>query len=187
MKDNSKIKTIYFFDFDSTLVFTTLPEEGKKIWKQKTGNDYPHDGWWGKEESLDTNVFNIEKNPRLYTILKNEITKDDTFCVLLTSRLQKLKPSVLAVLKKLQLKLDDVTLKTDSKRKSDRVVEYVKSFPNLEKIVLYDDMDEHISDLKTLRSKLNNLEIDIYRVNNTTLISESVITDIVDTITSKFI
>jgi len=41
-----EIKKLISFDFDDTLVHTTLPAEGKVIWKEKTGEDWPHRGWW---------------------------------------------------------------------------------------------------------------------------------------------
>ena len=34
-----EIKKLISFDFDDTLVHTTLPDEGKLIWKEKTGEE----------------------------------------------------------------------------------------------------------------------------------------------------
>lgn len=39
------IKKLSFYDFDGCLVNSPEPEEGKRIYKEKTGDDYPHKGW----------------------------------------------------------------------------------------------------------------------------------------------
>ena len=38
-------KRLISFDFDDTLFHTPKPEEGEKIWKEKTGTDWPYSGW----------------------------------------------------------------------------------------------------------------------------------------------
>ena len=45
------------FDFDATLIKTTLPDVGKGMWSSHHGIEYPHVGWWGRKESLDSDVF----------------------------------------------------------------------------------------------------------------------------------
>ena len=55
-----QIRKVSIYDFDGTLIKTPEPELGKKIWKEKTGEDYPHKGWWGKRESLDIDIFEHE-------------------------------------------------------------------------------------------------------------------------------
>ncbi len=47
-----KITNISIFDFDGTLIDTMTPEQGKKIYKEKTGKEWKYKGWWGKIESL---------------------------------------------------------------------------------------------------------------------------------------
>ena len=54
-----RTKKLISFDFDDTLVKTPLPEEGKIVWKEKTGTDWPHRGWWSKPESLDMEIFDM--------------------------------------------------------------------------------------------------------------------------------
>ena len=88
------IKTLSFFDFDQTLFNTPLPESGKRIWEEKTGEEYPHVGWWSRVESLDSNVFDIQPFPSVLNQLRNDISKSDTYTVMLTSRMNKLKPQI---------------------------------------------------------------------------------------------
>ena len=64
--DKSKITKIEIYDFDGTLVDTQLPDTGKPIWKEKTGEDWPYKGWWGRVESLDMDVFEQKPVPSVF-------------------------------------------------------------------------------------------------------------------------
>ena len=41
-----KVTKLTFFDFDGTLADSPTPENGKQKYKEVTGNEYPHQGWW---------------------------------------------------------------------------------------------------------------------------------------------
>ena len=62
------IKKLICFDFDDTLCHTLKPEEGKVIWKEKFGTDWPHRGWWSKPETLDLDIFDTKI--KHYVLLK---------------------------------------------------------------------------------------------------------------------
>ena len=74
------------FDFDGTLFDTPLPDTGKDIFKEKTGKDWPHKGWWGKGESMDSNVFNIPPVDSVLADFMFERANPETLVVLLTGR-----------------------------------------------------------------------------------------------------
>ena len=70
------MKRLIIFDLDGTLMNTPSPEEGKPLWEKHYGEKYPHIGWWGRKESLDTNVFNIKPIPSVLSqLLKEKILK----------------------------------------------------------------------------------------------------------------
>jgi hypothetical protein len=87
---NTKITKVAIFDFDGTLISTPLPEEGKKTYKEKTGKDWPHAGWWGQPMSLDMSVFDMPTISNVISDYKKEITNPDTMVVMVTGRMVKL-------------------------------------------------------------------------------------------------
>ena len=62
------MKKLVSFDFDKTMCFTPEPEEGKVIFKNKTGLDWPHRGWWGRSETLNLEIFSIPINQYVYSV-----------------------------------------------------------------------------------------------------------------------
>ena len=93
-----KITKLSIFDFDGTLVDTPLPDEAKKIWLEKKGTPWPHEGYWGRAESLDMDVFDMPLVNSVIAAYNQERAKQDTLVVMLTGRLQKLSSYVEAVL-----------------------------------------------------------------------------------------
>ena len=148
-----QIRKVSIYDFDGTLIKTPEPELGKKIWKEKTGEDYPHKGWWGKRESLDIDIFEHEPFADIVSEFNKSKTESHTFTVLLTGRIIPLTNEVLAILNKYNLVFDDVVLTGDKRFQGDSnntlsfKVNYLNSlqgqFPNLEQIEFFDDRREH--------------------------------------------
>lgn len=84
-----KIKKLYSFDFDGTLFFSPTPEDGKPLFKLKTGKDWPHIGWWSKSETLDPKIFYVAKNEWMYRKYLEASSEDDSASILATGRLNK--------------------------------------------------------------------------------------------------
>lgn len=97
--------------FDGTLIDSPEAEEGKVLWSEKTGQPYPHKGWWGRPESLDTTLFDIKPFPHILAQLKKEQNTPDTMVIILTSRMEKLRSEVENVLNLNKIAVDDVILK----------------------------------------------------------------------------
>ena len=162
------INTLSFYDFDGTLMDTPMPDSGREIWKEKTGEEYPHVGWWGRAESLDPNVFDIEPFPSVLNQLRSDTAKSDTYTVMLTSRMEKLKPQIEILLNNNGIVFDDLSLKKDNDgEKDDRIKEYLQKFPDVHTINVYDDRDKEMKVFSKMKSELGDqYQINVYRVTN---------------------
>lgn len=141
-----KYDKIISFDFDDTLCHTPLPEEGKVIWKQKTGFDWPHKGWWSKRESLDTEIFDIPVNKWTYEKYLDSISDDSSYVILVTGRIEPLRKQVELVLNKNNLSFNDVFLNFggDTFSFKTRLFENLIKQHEPSELVMYDDREEHI-------------------------------------------
>lgn len=174
------IKRIAFYDFDGTLMDTPLPETGKPHWKEVTGEEYPHVGWWGRAESLDLNVFDIKAFPSIADRLRNDVARSDTYTVILTSRLKKLQPYLEKILQHNNLTVDEWSPKNDGREKDDRIKEFLKRFPEVEEIDLYDDREKEFKVFANLKNEIGHeVRINVYKADNGHLstILENVIWD----------
>jgi hypothetical protein len=161
--DKSKITKIDIIDFDGTLIDTQLPETGKVIWKEKTGNDWPHVGWWGRVESLDMDVFEQKPAPSIVAALNAGNANESTLTVLLTGRRKK--DNIMAAVKKI---LDANNLKLDrhlfnyggdtGDNKIEQMGNLLKEFPNVKTMEMWDDRDEHIPKFKAWGESIEGLD-----------------------------
>jgi FMN phosphatase YigB (HAD superfamily) len=139
-------KKIICFDFDDTLCHTPLPEDGKVIWKEKTGFEWPHRGWWSKPESLDVDVFDIPVNKWVYEKYLDAISEDSAYIILATGRIEPLRKEVEKVLIKNNLSFDDVFLNFggDTFTFKTRLFENMIKKYQPEEFIMYDDREEHL-------------------------------------------
>lgn len=152
-----KITKVALYDFDGTFIKTMGPIEGKKIWKDKTGTDYPHRGWWGKRETLDIDIFENEPYEDIVNEYNKSIAEPNTYVVLCTGRISPMKREVNAILDKYGFEFDDVILNGDKRfvvrgKGADNntlaykirvLASFITELPNLEEIELWDDRLEH--------------------------------------------
>jgi len=155
------ITEISFYDFDGTLFNTYEPEKGKKIYKDKTGNEYPHKGWWGRKESLDLDVFNIEVNDTVYSKWLGDAKNNNIKTILLTNRMYKLKDDVLKVLEKNNIVFDEYSFKKGGADKVERILSFVDE--NTKTINIYDDREKELIEFDKFKDeygdKYNLLQI----------------------------
>ena len=154
------IKRLIAFDMDGCLINSPMPDTGKKIWKEKTGNDYPFLGWWGRKESLDLNVFDIKPFTSMYQQYKKEKSTPNTYVIVLTSRMEKLRPEVQAILDANNIYVDKLDMKYNGLTKGERVLEYINNFPDLVEVSVFDDRD---SDLESYKN-IVDFEIELNKV-----------------------
>ena len=160
------IKRLIASDLDGTLIDSPMPDTGKQIWKDKTGTEYPHKGWWGRAESLDMNVFDIKFFPSILNQLNDEMSKPDTYVIILTSRLERLRPQVQAILDANNIRVDKLDMKYNEMNKGDKILEYINNFPDLEEVSVYDDRESDILDYKNIINKIpEGISFNIYLAN----------------------
>jgi len=149
------------FDFDGTLMNSPLPEEGKVKYKELTGQEWPHRGWWGQIDSLKPfDVKPIESTKDLYnqySVLPNSVN------VLMTNRLAKFEPVVKEKLSGLYI-FDYYDFKNDNREKPDRIKDILKNNPSIEIINIFDDMDEQIERFNRFKEENPELEINVFQV-----------------------
>lgn len=183
------MKRLICFDMDGTLLNTFSPEEGKPMWEKHYNKIFPYKGWWGRRESLDTDVFDIKPFPKILAQLKKDQATPDTYVIILTSRMEKLRPEVENILNLNNIVVDDVILKRGGEDKGDIILRIENYNDDLQEIIVYDDFmngnSEKIAEYRKIENLLSdNIQYHLYIVNNDRIsLLES--TDILKTIINE--
>ena len=145
LEDN--ITKISIFDFDGTLMSTPEPETGMKIYKEKTGKDWPFQGWWGRNESLDMDIFDIKPIPSVIVDYNKERVKPNTRVIMMTGRIPKNAEFVEKILNKYNITFDEYIYKKASDTlsfKINKLEEMLRCYSNLKEISMWEDRIEHV-------------------------------------------
>ena len=143
-----KITKLAVFDFDGTLVDTPLPDKGRQEYHTKTGNAWPHVGWWGQDDSLDTDVFEMPSNPSVIADYNTERANTSTGVILLTGRMRKLADSVKKILDAKGLIFDEYHYNTGGATdvvKLRSLNEMLVAHPTVEAVELWEDRLAHVT------------------------------------------
>lgn len=155
------------FDFDGTLINSPEKEAGKTEWSEKMGEPFKYQGWWGRPESLDLDVFDIKPFPKVLSILIKDASIPATYTIVLTSRQEKLRPLVQAVLDANHIKVDKLDMQRGARTKGQKILDYASKLPDLREINVYDDRDSDIASYEGIRSSLpEGVKFNIYIANN---------------------
>ena len=152
------------FDFDGTLIDTPLPEDGKKIWKEKTGTDWPNAGWWSKPESLDMKVFDMPVIPSVIEAYKQERSNPNTLVVMMTGRIKRLSVQVETILDSKGLTFDKYVYNMGGSTLHSKITsmdEILKEYPTIKSVQMFDDRVEHIDSFKTWGHNLKGISFNI--------------------------
>jgi len=154
------MKRLTIYDFDGTLINTYSPEIGKPMWEEHYNKQYQYKGWWGRKESLDTDVFDIKPFPNVLAQLNKEKATPDTQVIILTARMEKLRPFVEKILNDNNIVVDDVLLKRGGVGKGEVILKIADYNPDLEEIIVYEDfMDknpEKIAEYTDIKDQLSD-------------------------------
>lgn len=140
---------IICFDFDGTLFDTPTPHEGKEIWKKKTGSDWPYGGWWGRVESLNTEVFYIHLNEWVYKKYQEAIADPNAYVILATgrpSKVPKMEQYVHKILDDNNIVFDRVYLNWggDTFNFKSKLFGQLMAKLKVKEFIMYDDRREHL-------------------------------------------
>lgn len=141
------INKISIFDFDGTLMKTPDSTEGKKQWGEFYGKDYPHKGWWGKPESLDDAVFDIQPIESTVSDYKKEINTPNTFVIMLTGRLPHQSSQVEELLALHNIYFKEYHYKSDGDTltsKLNTIKSLLNRFPQVKEIEMWEDREAHV-------------------------------------------
>lgn len=167
-----KYKRLISFDFDDTLCKTPLPEEGKKVYFEKTGTVWPYQGWWGRADSIDMSIFEIPLNEWVYKKYLECISDPENYIILATGRLKK-SPGMLENVKKIlnhhNLSFDEIHLNWggDTFKFKTTLFEQLINKLNVDEFIMFDDRAEHLEKFEDWASELNKNTTIVDVVNKT--------------------
>lgn len=144
--DNKKTK-IAIFDFDGTLVDTPLPDTGKIKYQEKTGKPWPYEGWWGRHESLDMNIFDMPVVPMVIKAYQQAKAQPDTIVVMLTGRMSKMAGDVKKILDAKGLSFDEYLYNRGGETGEAKIKDMgilLDKYPDVREIEMWDDRVLHI-------------------------------------------
>lgn len=144
---NIKYTKLAVFDFDNTLISTPLPDSGKIIWREKTGKDWPHKGWWGRAESLDIEIFEHPIRPEVISDYHAEFADLNTMVIMLTGRRPSLAKEVKSILDYHKLTFDAYLYNyggETSVNKRQQMEKILSEIPSIISIELWDDRKLHV-------------------------------------------
>lgn len=141
-----KITKLAIFDFDGTLVDTPLPEFGKQEYKEKTGEEWPHTGWWSKSMSLNHKIFDMPTVPMVMSAYKKEKPNPETGMIMLTGRMAKLGAYVKYILDDKGLTFDEYHYNrggTTDEAKIQTLNSLMDKYTNVTSVEMWDDRKSH--------------------------------------------
>lgn len=153
--------TLNVFDFDGTLMDSPMPDPGKSKYKELTGKDWPHRGWWGQIDSLEP--FEVEPIKNTLNLYNEYTSIPNSVNVLMTNRMAKFEPIVKDKIKGIYT-FDHYDFKNDNREKPDRIKEILKNNPTIDTINIFDDMDEQIERFNKFKEEHPELEINVYQI-----------------------
>lgn len=151
----NKIKNIYFFDFDNTLV-----EEPKSYENYDTESDEFMDS--KKSLKYDFKIKNDIK-----PIIEKSKKCRNSISVILTNRTFKLESDITEILLDKGIELDDTLFREEDRSKGNRLKGFLESndFDNIENVYFWDDKEKHIKDVEKISFEFPNINFEVNLVD----------------------
>jgi len=165
--EDPSVKTLNVFDFDKTLFFTPDAETGKERYEKVFGKEYPHEGWFGREESL-ADELQIEENETLRKIYDALSTDPSARTVVISNRNTKLYDRISQFLSDRGYNFDKIMLKKGRLSKVDRLENIWERYPEVDVVNVFDDREEPLAEYKAFRDRYalwrDDLQFNIFQV-----------------------
>lgn len=155
------ITELHLYRFDGVLFDTPTPDEGKRIWEDITGLQWPNMGWWTEAESLDTDIFDIRTIDQTLIHFRESDIQQHVKTVVWTERQKKLKTRVAAIIKH-----EDI-IAADQLVLEPELIQFIKmnlASTNITRVVFYDNSNARKRMVDTLTSEYPNVEFVIFLV-----------------------
>jgi hypothetical protein len=141
-----------YFDFDGTLISTPIASpENKEKWANYYGKPWPHRGWWGRPESLDTGVWDMEPIKEVYDDYIKYSEDPSCLMIMSTGRLEPLADLVKGILDDNGLYFDYYFFNKGGNTINEKI-KYLDlilyRYPTIRDIELWDDRPKHFGDFK---------------------------------------
>lgn len=154
------IRRVVFYDFDGTIFRSPDRESGTLCYLRATGRPWPHDGWWGRPESLGHPVVpaspGIEHfNQKVVGSQRADAACPETSTVLLTGRPSKLRDRVAEIITSAGMSFDRCVFREEG---SSSVLEFKERkirellSDRVSVLEIWEDRDEHLDFFKALGS-----------------------------------
>lgn len=163
-------RKLCIWDFDATLVLTPMDTpENREKWSNYHGKPYPYLGWWGRDESMDTNIWEMPVVQEVFNDYQKEVKNPENLMVLLTGRQKKQESIVRNIVNKRGYYFDYYLFNTGGRtlnNKINHLNNLLSKYPNIREVELWDDRVEHFESFELWGQKLIDIgRIDYFHLN----------------------
>lgn len=173
VNEQVEVNKLVVYDFDGTLFHSPEPEEGKKLYQDLTGAEWPYKGWWGRVETLSPPLVPEVPGPEWYILktvskCKADLADAKTSVVLMTGRPSHFRRRVENILHLAGLEMDGYFFSGQPGAQGASTFEVKWNFisrllnPNYRNLEIHEDRPDQIEKFKAfapeLKSKFPNLQ-----------------------------
>ena len=149
------------FDFDGTLVDTPVGSpKNKQKWEDYYGKKWPYLGWWGRDESLDTKVWEMSAVPEVFDAYQKVSKDPNNVIVLLTGRLQKQEPLIKKIVNSLGYNFDHYLFNRGGNTLANKIIHLMgllEKYYTVREIEMWDDRPEHFEEFETFGQRMKDM------------------------------
>lgn len=158
------------FDFDGTLIDTPVASpENKEKWASHHGEPWPYKGWWGRPESLDREVWDMQPIAEVYRDYVTHSKDPKNLMVMLTGRLESQSELVKDILDDNGMYFDHYFFNSGGNTLNEKIKYFnaiLKKYPNIREVELWDDRPKHFTAFKNWGQEMKSTgRIDSFYLN----------------------